>query len=841
MKKLAIILLIIILLFFLLSNIQEIIRLTSKKDVKSTINDYFPMQHNIKYIYKLENQGKYYEVSTDYTEEDIVQLRIKDKNGIRVSAVSVKDGKAINLMTVDEVFFRKNILNLIDNSTEDIPGEILLMEPIEIGTQWFLPDNSLRKITNIDLKVETPIGVFNTIEVSTESNEEKKFDYYAKGIGLVKSVVTTKYKTSTIIIDKIYRNSPLVESVNFYYPDFNTMKISSKTQNIEFWTNDNTETVFTNSYKEALSKKHRILPKDVRIQTIELHSDGMINIDLNKAISDDPEMKAMHEGMVLQSIANTFAKFYHTPLINFTISNRDYISNNIQLHRLPFEANYVDFPLFYDIVIYGGTPSGITAAISASRQGMDVALIVQEAHIGGMVTGGLSNTDHGNTSVIGGIALEFFKNMGKHYNNEIIWDFEPHVAEESFLELLKKEKIDIYYKKRLNQHNGVMKGDNNIISAEMEDGELFRGQIFIDSSYEGDLMAMANVSFTVGREPKDQYDEKFAGHLPSIARNGFYYPLKAFDENGNLYNGISKGFSFVYGQGDNKVQAYNYRICITDQFENQIPFYKPNNYNPDNYKLLAAWINKLKENVNRDLRFSDIVYLGKLPNNKYDVNHNGPFSTDLIGGSWEYPNADYKRREEIKDIHKEYIQGLLYFLSYDLSVPAELRADVNRWGYAADEFEDNLYWPYQLYIREGRRIVGDFVLTEFDVRKKNKKRDSIGMGSYSIDSHNIQRYVNQDGYVVNEGEIQLWVSPYEIPYRVLLPKESEAENLLVTVCVSASHVAYSSLRMEPQYMIMGEAAGIAASIAIEDTTTVQNIDYEKFENILLENGAILEY
>ncbi|TJX13454.1 FAD-dependent oxidoreductase [Tissierella creatinini] len=839
MKKLTFILVIILLLALIFLNFKEIKILFMGKEAKTTINDYFPIQENIKYIYKLVNQDLYYEVSSDYTDEDIIQLRIKENDGIKVSVISVRAGKATNLITTDEEFFRENILNLFGSNEENF-GEILLMEPLETGTEWNLSDNSLRKITDTDTEVETSIGVYKAIEVTTESDNETRVDYYAKGVGLVKSVITRDEVTRTIIIDEIHHNSPLIERVTFYYPDLNDMKIARKTENVKFRTNDKTETVFTDAYKQTLSKEYRVLTKEVKIQNINLHPDGILYIDLNKALSDDTEMTALYEGMAMQSIVNTFARFYQTDLIRFAINNEDYISDNIQLLNKPFEANYIDFPLFYDIVIYGGTPSGIAAAISASRIGMDVALIEQETHIGGMVTGGLSNTDVGNSSVLGGIAIDFFKTVGKHYGKEIIWDFEPHVAETTFLELLQKEDIDLYYEKRLDEDNRIIKDDNKIISIQMESGEVFRGQIFIDSSYEGDLMAMADVSYTVGRESKNEYYESFAGHVPPIARNGFYYPMKAYDENGTLYYGISNVSPVIYGQGDNKVQAYNYRLCVTDQIGNQIPFYKPNNYNADEYKLLAAWLNEIKEKENRDLKFSDVVYLGKLPNNKYDVNHNGPFSTDLIGGSWEYPEADYKRREEIKDKHKEYIQGLLYFISNDLSVSAELRADVNRWGYAGDEFEDNDYWPYQLYIREGRRMIGDFVLTESDIRKKNTKQDSIGMGSYSIDSHNIQRYVNQQGYVVNEGEIQLLVSPYEIPYRVLLPKESEAENLLVTVCISASHVAYSSVRMEPQYMIMGEAAGIAASIAIEDNTNVQNIDYDKLEQVLKVYGAVLE-
>lgn len=834
--------LIIPLFVFVYINFQKINDILSQEQTKITIKDYFPIKQNIKYIYEVVDEEVFYEVTSDYTSKDAVQLRIKDSSKgnkeVTVSLISVKDDKATNI-SMQENLFRENILMSSKYLNENIKEDILLMEPLITGTKWYASDNSSREITNTELKIDTPIGTYETIEVTTESANKKTVDYYAKNIGLIKSVTTSENNTITVVIKEIHNNIALAESIEFFYPDLNAMKILKKVQNVVFSTNDNTETVLTSAYKNALSKGYSVLNKNAKINSITLKSDKTLHVDLNKSFIDDIKRKALMEGMVLQSITNTFGRFYDTEQVVFSIDNEDYSSNNIKLNHRPFAVNYIDFPLFYDVVIYGGTASGVMAAVSAARDGMDVALIEPGRHIGGMVTGGLSYTDRGDISIIGGITKEVFKKIGSYYGKDIEWNFEPHIAEKAFVELLKNENVDLYFNKMLKEKNGIEKHNKKIINIETEDGALFFGQIFIDSSYEGDLMADSGVSYTVGRESSSQYDESFAGELPPMGRNNFYYHLNAFDDYGSLYYGVSDGLPGIIGQGDKKVQAYNYRLCVTNQ-ENMIPFYKPNNYNRNNYELLSAWINKIKELENRELGFSDIVYLGKLPNNKYDVNNYGPFSTDFIGESWEYPDGDYKKREEIKNNHKEYIQGLLYFISNDESIPEELKRDVKKWGYAADEFTDNHYWPYQIYIREARRMISDFVFTESDIRKDKVKYDSVGIGSYGIDTHNVQRYIIKEGFVLNEGELQFPVKPYEIPYRALIPKKSETENLIVSVCISASHSAYSSVRMEPQYMIMGEAAGIAAAISIRNNNNVQEIDYDELKTKLINNGSILK-
>lgn len=837
MKKYIVVVFIISAITILFINFEQIKNMISKEQAEITIKNYFPIQQNIKYIYEVIDEGLFYEVTSDYVNEDSIQLRIKGNDGVIVSAIQIKEGKAINKITKKEDHFRKNILNSYEFSQQE---DILLMRPFEAGTEWTTADNHPRKITNVESKVETAIGTFDAIEVTTESPNKTTVDYYAKDVGLIKSVIVSDNKTKIIVIKEIKKKSPLIEEIEFYYPNYDKKKILNKIQDVEFSTNDNTERVLTEAYKK-ISKEYGVLTKDSEINSILKGMDGTLHINLNKAFTEDMKRKAVHEGMILQSIVNTMGRLYSSEQIIFTVDNEDYKSSNIKLNQMPMKVNFIDYPLFYDVVVYGGTASGVLAAVSASRQGMDVALIEQGSHVGGMVTGGLGFTDRGNISVIGGITREVFEKIGHYYKKDLGLDFEPHVAENVLIDILKKENIDLYYNKRIEENDGVVKDDKKLISIVMETGDLFFGQVFIDSTYEGDLMAMAGVSYVVGREGKGEYDESFAGQLPPMGSNNFYYYLNAFDESGKLYNGISNEYPGIMGKGDNKVQAYNYRICVTNNIQNQIPFYKPNNYQRENYLLLSAWLNKLKEYENRILRFSDIVYLGKLPNDKYDVNNSGPFSTDLVGGNWEYPDGDYEKREEIINNHKEYIQGMLYFLANDLSVPDELREDVKKWGYASDEFTDNDYWPYQIYVREARRMVGDFVFTESDVRKEKTKYDSIGMGSYGIDTHNVQRYLTMDGYVLNEGELQLSVSPYEIPYRIMIPKISETDNLLVTVCVSASHIAYSSVRMEPQYMIMGEAAGIAASISIEVENDVQNIDYNKLKSKLIENKAVLEF
>lgn len=501
------------------------------------------------------------------------------------------------------------------------------------------------------------------------------------------------------------------------------------------------------------------------------------------------------------------------------------------------EADYT-----YDVLVYGGTPSGVMAALAASREKLKVAILEPSRHIGGIITGGLGYSDVGNIKVIGGLAKEFFVWAGIYYDDgdSIVYPIEPHFAEELFSLIVEAARIDVYYEHRLRETDGVEKSGNRIEWIATEDNATFTAKVFIDCSYEGDLMAMSGVSYTVGRESQDTYGESLAGVTSYSKTNNFYYDLSAYSSGGDLLPGILNAQAAELGAGDQKLPAYNFRLCVTTDPNNRIPFARPDSYDPSQYELLLEWLYLLKESEGgRELRITDVFSLGKLPSGKYDLNSKGPFSSDYVGRSWEYPDADYETRDTILTEHKEYLQGLLYFLANDDRVPAELRKDVSRWGLAKDEYTDHDNWPYQLYIREARRMVGDFVMTQKDLEAETEKYDSVGMASYNIDSHQVQRVITEDGFVKNEGELQVPVLPYQLPYRILLPKEAEAMNLLVPVCVSASHIAYSSIRMEPQFMILGQAAGTAAKLAIEEDCSVQKVDISALRDELDRQGAVL--
>lgn len=487
----------------------------------------------------------------------------------------------------------------------------------------------------------------------------------------------------------------------------------------------------------------------------------------------------------------------------------------------------------YDLVVYGGTAGGVITSVSAARMGLKVALIEPGKHVGGMVSGGLSHTDVGKREVIGGYALEFYWRAGLHYGlpqylQHIAWYVEPKVAEQIFRKMLDEEKVPVLFERRL---RSVRKQGNRIASITLDNGEQFTGRIFADCSYEGDLMAQSGVSFTWGREGAAQYGESLAGVRGETPKHQFLVDLKPQGE-----RGISKQPAGQTGAADRKVQAYNFRMIFSSDPANQVPFPKPSNYDSRDYDLMARFLP-----ASPQLKLGNMLSIDPIPNRKFDINNNGPFSTDYIGANYDYPNASYERRAEIWRAHEEYTKGLLWFLAHDPRVPAALQAEANRWGFAKDEFLDNGNFPHQIYIREARRLVGDFVMNQRDIQTDLTKPDAIGMGSYNSDSHNVQRVVNADGFIRNEGDMQVPVQPYQIPYRVLLPRKSEAANLLVPVCFSATHVAYSTLRMEPQYMILGHAAGVAAKLALQNSVDVQDVDTRELTRILLSQGAITEY
>jgi hypothetical protein len=500
----------------------------------------------------------------------------------------------------------------------------------------------------------------------------------------------------------------------------------------------------------------------------------------------------------------------------------------------------------HDLVVYGGTAGGVITAVSGAREGLKVALLEPGSHLGGMATGGLSRTDYGKKEVIGGRALEFYWRVGRKYDiqrfaQDVAWFYEPKVGEQVLREMLQQAGVSVFMRHRLREKTGVEKSGTTVTAIVTEDGTRFNGGIFADCSYEGDLMAQAGVQYTVGRESQSQYGESLAGVRERTPFHQFLVRVSPFDADGRLLPEVNPEPLAAAGSADKKVQAYNFRLILSDDPSNQAPFPKPPGYDPKRYELLGRLLDATAKKLGRAPRMNDVVLIAGIPNHKADINNQGAFSTDFIGKSWGYPDGDYRSRARIWRDHTDYTQGFFYFLGHDPRVPASLQQEVNSWGLAKDEFPDTENWPHQLYIREGRRMIGEFVVTQKDLQTDLKKPDAIGMGSYNSDSHNIQRVANADGAAENEGDMQVAVTPYQIPYRVMLPKREQATNLLVPVCFSASHVAYSSLRMEPQYMILGHAAGVAASLALQGRKPVQDISVASLQKELKSQGAVFEW
>ena len=493
-----------------------------------------------------------------------------------------------------------------------------------------------------------------------------------------------------------------------------------------------------------------------------------------------------------------------------------------------------------DVVVYGGTAGGVIAAVAAAREGLRVALVTPDRHLGGMVSGGLGWTDYGKKAVIGGYSLEFFERVGRKYGREIEWHFEPHVAEAVFEDLVKEAGVDVF-RGRLREMRGVRRNGSIIASIDTEDGSTFAGRVFMDASYEGDLMAQAGVSYTIGRESIDQYGESLAGVRERTPLHQFRAAVSPLDERGRLLPEIAPRAADPVGSADQRVQAYNFRVCMTKTDANRVAWPKPAGYDPSRFELLARYLPALERTLDRPLAINDVMKADLLQNGKTDTNNNGAFSTDFIGGSYGYPDGTYAARARIRQAHVDYIQGFFYFLASDVRVPASLAAETKAWGLCRDEFADTDHWPYQLYVREARRMIGEYVMSQKDIQADLAKPDAIGMGSYNSDSHNVQRRPTADGAAVeNEGDMQVPVTPYQIPYRVMLPKRAQLTNLLVPVCFSASHVAYSTLRMEPQYMILGHAAGVAAKMAIAAHAAVQDVDVAALRGRLRSQRAVFD-
>jgi hypothetical protein len=492
-----------------------------------------------------------------------------------------------------------------------------------------------------------------------------------------------------------------------------------------------------------------------------------------------------------------------------------------------------------DICIYGGTSAGVVAAYSAKKMGKSVLLVEPGKYLGGMTTGGLGMTDIGNKYAVTGLARLFYRRIGEHYNKFEQWTFPPSVATATMNRFVKDADLDVLYYRRITD---AQVQNKRIKSITLEDSRQpdkktlirVKAKQFIDCSYEGDLMAKAGVSYFVGREGNEEHDETLNGVQMSLWHQ---FPdevdpyLKEGDPNSGLCWGIQPNTLKERGSGDKLVQAYNFRLCLTDNKENQRPFEKPVNYDPAKYELLARAIRKMDLHIDNYLLFN----WGMMPDNKYDVNNRGPLSTDMIGMNYEYPDGDYATRERIWQEHVDYTKGLLYFLTHDERVPSKLRDQVSRFGWAKDEFVDNDNFPTQLYVREARRLNGEYIMTQKNCQGEETVGDAIGMAAYGMDSHNCQRIIT-NGMVKNEGDVQYHgFPPYPISYKSITPKREECTNLLVPVCISSTHIAFGSIRMEPVFMVLGQSAAVASALAINDNTDVQTIDVTKLRKILKEN------
>jgi len=492
-----------------------------------------------------------------------------------------------------------------------------------------------------------------------------------------------------------------------------------------------------------------------------------------------------------------------------------------------------------DICVYGGTSGGVISAVQASRMGKTAVLLVFGNHVGGMTSGGLGWTDYGNQNAIGGMSREFYQRVGRYYGKSIQWTFEPHVAEKVFLDMLNEANVIVRYRQRL---AGIKKEGGKIVEISMEDGSRYRAKMFIDATYEGDLMAMAGVSFTVGREGTNVYGESLNGIRPNTPNHQFVVDVDPYrvigDPSSGLLPYIQPGDGGRPGDGDHRVQAYNFRLCLTQVETNKIPITAPPNYDPEKYELLARYISA-RLNAGHSLNLKSFLKIDSMPNGKTDINNNGAFSTDFIGMNYTYPTNNYIEREKICKEHEYYIKGLLYFLATDPRVPANVRSEMQSYGFCKDEFIDTGGWPHQLYVREARRMISDYVMTQADCQGNRIAYDSVGLGSYTMDSHNCQRIV-QNGVVKNEGDVQSGVPrPYPISYRSIVPKKEECENLFVTFALSASHIAFGSIRMEPVFMILSQSAATAASFAIDDRIPVQQVNYEKLKIQLMADKQLL--
>ncbi|MBB5438156.1 hypothetical protein HDC92_001831 [Pedobacter sp. AK017] len=503
----------------------------------------------------------------------------------------------------------------------------------------------------------------------------------------------------------------------------------------------------------------------------------------------------------------------------------------------------------YEIVVYGATPSGIAAAVAAAREGKKVALIEPLNIVGGMMSGGLSFSDSNQMAreSLGGIFEEIHLRIADNYKKKGVtlpydvmvkdnrkWMYEPHVAEKVFNDMLKEAGVTIVLRETL---KSAKKNGSNITAIKTYSGKTYAAKVFIDASYEGDLLAAAGVKYRIGREGREEFGESLAGAI---------YPkdkvaVKATTENGKLLPLINSRKLSPEGAGDHRIMTYSFRLCLSSDPDNRVPFTKPASYNPRQFEIFSAYY-KANPAVRTPIDFYPI------PGNKFDGN-NGialQLSSGLVGENYKYPEARPKKRQKIWDAHQQFTEGLLYFLQNDESMPVAIRKQMSSLGYAKDEFANTSHFPPVLYVREGRRMLGTYFLTQSDILTNVNKEDVIGISSFPIDSHDCQRIATADGGFINEGTIfpahvkgRYIGQPHQIPYRAITPKPAECTNLLVPVCVSSTHVAFSSIRVEPTWIVLGQSAGIAAAMAVEQAVNVQDISYPALAQRLKTQKQIL--
>ncbi|WP_353137919.1 FAD-dependent oxidoreductase [Pseudopedobacter sp.] len=518
----------------------------------------------------------------------------------------------------------------------------------------------------------------------------------------------------------------------------------------------------------------------------------------------------------------------------------------------------------FDICVYGESASGVIAAIQGARLGKNVVLISKNQHVGGLTTSGLTATDMNRNDMVGGLAREFYQRIHSYYLNPAVWKnqnrdeffikslkrtyrgknderqmqwvYESKVAEKIMLDMLKEAGVKLWFNERLQLKGGVKKKGNQIAVIVMESGKTVNAKMFIDATYEGDLMAKAGVSYIVGREANSTYNETLNGYRINYEQGTDLSTVDPYVVAGNKKSGllpyIDKKPTVKQGANDKKVQAYCYRLTLTDDPANRIKVQKPVNYNPQWYEVLVRRIQ-----LNPDLTLQKIITLTPMPNRKTDTNH-----LDFFGASYDYAEADYNKRKEIEQLHKDYALGMLWLLEHDTRIPEPIRKEMSDWGLAKDEFEDTGNFPNHIYVREARRMIGEYVMIEKNVTKENRDNANhpVGVGSYALDCHYVSKVIDKEGKLRYEGTIFKPIVPYTISYYSLTPKKSECSNLLVPICLSASHVAYSSIRMEPVYMVLGQSAAVAASMAIDSNVAVQNVSYDDLSKKLLDLKQIIK-